>query len=68
MATFVLLSLIKGGRTVKSIIGITYCKWDYWLINISIVIACCYLSYMLLQGIIRKFKEKKRLNIREEES
>ncbi len=33
---------------------------------------CCYLSwpssFCILQGIIRKFKEKKRLNIREEES
>jgi len=38
MATFVMLSLIKGGRTAKSIIHMPYCKWDYWLINIAIVI------------------------------
>ena len=65
MAVFVVLSLIKGGRSTKSIINMPYCKWDYWLINIAIVIACVTLAFFLEKNIENKFKEKKMLGIQE---
>lgn len=60
-ALIVFFSVLKGGKGLDSIIGITSCGWLYWLLNVVQVIIVVNILNQLAKSIAETENDKERV-------